>query len=53
MDAGTWRGVFTAIMLLLFIAICFWTFSSKRDKDFAEAARLPLDEDAKDKGDAS
>ena len=33
-------------MLLLFIAICFWTFSSKRDKDFAEAARLPLDEDA-------
>ncbi len=52
MDAGTWRGIFTAIMLLLFIAICFWTFSSKRDKDFAEAARLPLEGD-EDKGESA
>jgi cytochrome c oxidase cbb3-type subunit 4 len=45
MDAGTWRGIFTAIMLLLFVAICIWTFSKKRDKDFEEAARLPLESD--------
>ena len=45
MDPGTWRGIFTAIMLLLFVAICIWTFSRKRDRDFEEAARLPLDTD--------
>ena len=45
MDAGTWRGVFTALMLLLFVAICFWTFSKRRNRDFDEASRLPLDED--------
>ena len=45
MDAGTWRGIFTALMLLLFVAICVWAFSSRRNKDFDEASRLPLDED--------
>ena len=45
MDPGTWRGIFTAVMLLLFVAICIWTFSRKRDRDFEEAARLPLETD--------
>jgi cytochrome c oxidase cbb3-type subunit IV len=45
MDPGTWRGIFTAVMLLLFVAICFWAFSSKRNKDFEEAAKLPLEAD--------
>lgn len=52
MDAGTWRGVFTALMLLLFVAICFWAYSGKRKKDFDEASRLPLDDDAPDRPDA-
>jgi len=47
MDAGTWRGVFTILMLLLFVAICFWTFSAKRTKDFEEASQLPLEDDDK------
>ena len=45
MDAGTWRGVFTVVMLLLFVAICMWAFSSKRDSDFEDAAKLPLEPD--------
>ena len=45
MDPGTWRGIFTLIMLLLFIGICVWAWSSKRKKDFEEAARLPLEPD--------
>ncbi|MBT8445904.1 MAG: cbb3-type cytochrome c oxidase subunit 3 [Gammaproteobacteria bacterium] len=46
MDAGTWRGVFTALMLLLFIGVCFWAYSSRRKKDFDEAAQLPLEPDS-------
>jgi cytochrome c oxidase cbb3-type subunit 4 len=42
MDAGDWRGVFTAVMFVLFIAIWAWAWSSKRKKDFDEAAQLPL-----------
>ena len=45
MDAGVWRGIFTALMLLLFVAICIWAYSGKRKGDFDEASRLPLDED--------
>ncbi len=45
MDAGTLRGVFTLIMLLLFVGICFWAYSSRRRKDFDEAAQLPLQGD--------
>lgn len=45
MDAGTWRGIFTAVMLLLFVAIAIWAYSRRRHADFEEAARLPLDDD--------
>ena len=45
MDPGTWRGIFTLIMLLLFIGICIWAWSSKRKQDFEAAARLPLEPD--------
>ena len=45
MDAGTWRGVFTAVMLVLFVGVWVWAWSSKRKPDFDEAARLPLDDD--------
>jgi cytochrome c oxidase cbb3-type subunit 4 len=45
MDIGTFRGVMTAILMLLFIALVFWAYSKRRNRDFDEAARLPLDED--------
>ncbi len=45
MDAGTMRGIFTFIMLSLFVAICWWAYSSRRRKDFDEAAQLPLQAD--------
>ena len=46
MDPGTWRGLFTALMLLLFVGIWAWAWSSRRKREFDEAARLPLEEDA-------
>jgi len=45
MDAGEWRGVFTVVMLVMFIGIFVWAWSSRRKTDFEEAAQLPLDED--------
>ena len=46
MDAGTWRGIFTAVMLFLFVGLVIWAWSSKRKKDFEAAAQLPLEEDS-------
>ena len=46
MDAGTWRGLFTLLMFFAFVGICFWAWSSKRKKDFEEAANLPLEDDS-------
>lgn len=45
MDAGTWRGLFTLAMLLLFVGICAWAWSSRRKADFEAASRLPLEQD--------
>jgi cytochrome c oxidase cbb3-type subunit 4 len=45
MDAGTLRGLYTLLMLLIFAAICIWAFSSRRKSDFDDAANLPLEED--------
>jgi cytochrome c oxidase cbb3-type subunit 4 len=45
MDAGVLRGVFTALMLVLFVGICFWAWSGRRKQDFDEAARRPLESD--------
>ena len=35
----------TVLLLVIFIGIVFWAFSSKRKQDFDEAARLPLEDD--------
>jgi cytochrome c oxidase cbb3-type subunit 4 len=35
----------TVALLVIFIGIVMWAFSSKRKQDFEEAARLPLDDD--------
>jgi len=50
MDAGTWRGIFTLVMLVLFVALCFWAWSSKRKADFDEAAQLPFGDDETETG---
>ena len=51
MDAGTLRGLYTALLLLIFIGICVWAYSKRRKSDFEEAANLPLEgDDAINKG---
>jgi len=46
MDLPTLRGLFTLILMIAFVSIVIWAWSSKRREDFAEAARLPLDDDS-------
>ena len=51
MDAGDWRGIFTIVMFVIFIGICVWAWSSRRNADFDEAAQLPLDDEPHGAGD--
>ena len=45
MDAGFMHGLWTVLLLVAFVAIVAWAWSSRRRQDFDEAARLPLEED--------
>ncbi|NVK24852.1 MAG: CcoQ/FixQ family Cbb3-type cytochrome c oxidase assembly chaperone [Gammaproteobacteria bacterium] len=49
MDYGTYRGVYTLILLVLFLVIVYWAYSKKRKKDFDDIASSILDEDVNDK----
>lgn len=45
MDLNDVRGILTAIIFFAFIGIWVWAWSSRRKKDFAASAALPLEED--------
>ena len=42
MDINDLRGLSTLFLMIAFIGLCFWAYSSKRKKTFDEAARLPF-----------
>ncbi|MCK9237819.1 cbb3-type cytochrome oxidase subunit 3 [Thiopseudomonas acetoxidans] len=46
MDIGTIRGIGTAMILIAFVCLVFWAYSSKRKKSFDEAAMLPFGEES-------
>lgn len=46
MDIGTFRGVLTAVLMALFVALVIWAYSRRRHAEFARAAALPLEDDA-------
>jgi cytochrome c oxidase cbb3-type subunit IV len=45
MDLGTFRGLVTGVLLVLFIWLVAWAWSKSRRADFDAAARLPLDDE--------
>ncbi|MDZ4811314.1 MAG: CcoQ/FixQ family Cbb3-type cytochrome c oxidase assembly chaperone [Pseudomonadota bacterium] len=51
MSNGWISGVATALLLICFLGIVVWAWSSRRKNEFEQAARLPLDADdvAKDR----
>lgn len=40
MDYGTFQGILTIIVMLTFVGIVAWAYSSRRQKSFDEAANL-------------
>ncbi len=42
MDINDLRGLSTVMMMVAFIGVCIWAYSSKRKKAFDEAANLPF-----------
>ena len=44
MDINTFYGLITLLLLIIFLGIVAWAYSSKRKESFDEAAQLPLDE---------
>jgi cytochrome c oxidase cbb3-type subunit 4 len=51
MDINDLRGISTALLLVAFIALVIWAYSSKRKQSFDEAANLPFaDEPGKGNG---
>lgn len=45
MSPVIFHSFWTVLLLILFIGIVIWAFSSRRKRAFDEAARLPLDEE--------
>lgn len=39
-------GILTTILMITFIALWAWAWSKRRQKDFREAANIPLEESA-------
>ena len=42
MDINDLRGLSTLFLMISFIGLCFWAYSSKRKPTFDEAANLPF-----------
>lgn len=45
MDINTWRGIATILAMLAFFGVTFWAYSSRRKKDFSDAANIPFADD--------
>jgi cytochrome c oxidase cbb3-type subunit 4 len=43
MSPAIFHSIWTVLLLILFIGIVFWAYSSRRQRAFDEAARLPLE----------
>lgn len=45
MEITVFHGLWTALLLVIFIGIVVWAWSGKRKSAFDEAARIPLEDD--------
>ncbi len=45
MSLSLFNSIWTIVVMITFLGIVFWAYSSKRKASFDEAARLPFDDD--------
>lgn len=44
-DINIIRGLITLVLMVCFVGICIWAYSSARKSDFEQASRLPLEQE--------
>lgn len=47
-DINVLRGIATLLVMLAFLGLCGWAYSSKRKTHFDEAAQIPFADDTRD-----
>ncbi len=52
MEITVFHGLWTAALLVIFVGIVVWAWSGKRKVAFDEAARIPLEDDEMEPGNA-
>lgn len=52
MDINTLRGIATILVMLAFLGITLWAYSSYKKKDFDEASQLPFADETKNEKEA-
>lgn len=50
MEITVFHGLWTAVLLVIFVGIVLWAWSGKRKVAFDEAARIPLQDDDPEAG---
>ena len=45
MDINDLRGITTLLVMIAFVSVCVWAYSSKRKDRFEEAANLPFSDE--------
>lgn len=45
MDINDLRGLSTLFLMVSFVGLCFWAYSSKRKASFDDAANIPFGDD--------
>ena len=48
MDINDLRGIATVLTAIAFLSVCAWAYSSKRKKQFDDAAQLPFADEEQD-----
>lgn len=48
MDYGTLQGIWTIIVMIVFLAIVIWAWSGKRKQEFKDASNIPFNEEDND-----
>lgn len=48
MDYGTLQGIWTIIVMIVFLGIVIWAWSGKRKQEFKDASNIPFKEEDND-----
>jgi cytochrome c oxidase cbb3-type subunit IV len=52
MSIGTWHGLWSLLILVLFVGMVAWVWSDRRKGHYEQAGRIPLQEDNEPKDDS-